>query len=224
LVWRERGVEIRGPLGVIDGLSWYRPLGLATTLTPEIIAMKLDGSRQQKRELFEEILRLLDRITYYAMRGAGWPTTDRDDLVQEAFFYVLRDDAKLLRAWDPDRATLMGYLSMAAGRFIRRRLLSRSKKPRLVELGEASEGSEIGSEELFLYRAALEEIYDWIRDKGSKKDQERFFALYEHGHRPKEIAAHEGISVEAIYTWKARLNKRLRVELPHVYKLIPKGE
>lgn len=188
-------------------------------LTPEIIAKKLDGSPQERRELAREVLGHIDRAVHYALQAARHVKEPREDLVAEVMLYIYRDDARVLRNWDPTRAGLRGYLNMIGGRHVFRR---RARQPQIEPLSSEEDmaPSEGDVDAALAYRSALDEICDWVAAHGSDKDRARFEGLLVEGYTVAEMAEHEGGSTEAIYTWLSRFKRRVTQALPHLAEVL----
>lgn len=189
--------------------------------TPEIIGRMLDGSRRERRELATQIVGYVDQAVHYALRVSRHPPENRDDLVSEVLLYLYRDDAKIVRRWDPKRAGLRGYLNMVSGRYVLRR---RAGQPVVSPLAEEDPYlPEANMEDEFQYRAALEEIHDWVKTRGSDKDQARFESLLVQERPPTEVAREEGSTADSLYTWLSRFKRRAKTELPHLADLIERS-
>lgn len=191
-------------------------------LSAELIAAKLNGSKRERRELARAVLEIVHRVAHYTLRASRGPRDLRDDFVHDILLLLFRNDAKLLRAWNPERASLDGYLGMITGRYVRRRLRGRSFHDPTVHLDPADVSIEVPDIQL-AYRAALEQLYDWLHEHGSDKDRTRFVALFVDQYSPVDIARDEDVSVDAIYAWRSRLKGRLAQALPHALELIRHG-
>ena len=145
-----------------------------------------------------------------------------EDLVHEILAYLFRRNGAVLRSWDPQRASFRGYLGMIASRFVRRRLGNRLVIISLGDIGLA-EVDDADIDDLLAYRAALEEILAWLDARNGDHDRERFNALFIDGRSAADIAAGEGVTADAIYTWKSRLRGRIAKAFPHVVELLRSG-
>jgi DNA-directed RNA polymerase specialized sigma24 family protein len=189
----------------------------APSLSPAVIAEHLEGDRGQRRLLAEHLLEQVDRAVFHALRHHPGSLARKDDLVSELLLYLYRNDARVLRQWDPTRAGLKGYVSMVAGRFVRRKLAT-ERDPAVLDEAEADPPylPGIDPEAELVYRAALEQLSGYLHDHGSPKDLSRFRAMYVDGRAPSDVARGEGTSVEALHTWASRLKRRLQKALPQV--------
>ena len=201
-----------------------------SSLSPRLVVRMLDGDRLQRRRLAKLLLAHLDVAVFHVLRDHPHAWSRKDDLVADVMIYLYRNDAKILRAWDPDRAALKGYISMIATRFVRRHL---AKQPIVVPLDDERPSSSRASapapapasapasaEVEIEYRSALARLHDHLRTHGSAKDQARFRAMFVQGRSPAEVAADEGATVDAIHTWASRLKRRLLRALPEVAALV----
>jgi DNA-directed RNA polymerase specialized sigma24 family protein len=185
--------------------------------SPAAIAEHLAGDRGQQRRLAELLLAHVDHAVFHTLRDYPASLPRKDDLVSELLIYLYRNDARVLRQWDPSRAALKGYLSMLAGRFVRRKLASERPAAPLREverdppyLPDADPVAELA------YREALERLAGYLHDHGSPKDLARFRAMFVDGQAPSEVARGEGTSVQALHTWASRLKRRLHKALPQI--------
>jgi DNA-directed RNA polymerase specialized sigma24 family protein len=185
--------------------------------SPAAIAEHLTGDRGQQRRLAELVLGYVDHAVFHTLRDYPASLPRKDDLVSELVIYLYRNDARVLRQWDPSRAALKGYLSMVAGRFVRRKLAS-ERPP--VSLGEVERDPpylpDADPDTELAYRAALEQLAGYLSDHGSPKDRARFRAMFVDGRAPSEVARSEGTSVQALHTWASRLKRRLQQALPEI--------
>ena len=187
-------------------------------LTPTIVQRKLGGSRRERTELAREVLKSVDRTVHYTLRVLPMIAASREDLVNDVMAYLYRDDAKMLRNWDPKRATFGGYLNMVARRFVLRK--TGQPAPFMLPDDELPYLASQSMEKRLAYRIALEEILDWVRHATSPKDRARFARLFMDEQTPAEAAKAENASVEAIYTWMSRFKQRIKEGFPHLAALI----
>lgn len=188
-------------------------------LSPALLLELLDGNERQRRHLATLLLEHFDVSVFYALRNHPAALPRKDDFVSELMLYLYREDAKILRRWDPGRAGLKGYLNMIAGRFVRRGLATRPTPVALVEETLGSPYLPSADQELEMaYRVALSQLHDHLRDHGSVKDRSRFRALFIQGRSPAQVAKDEGASVEALHTWASRLKRRLQQAFPQIAK------
>lgn len=189
-------------------------------LSPESLAVLIDGDARQQRQLARLLLEHLDKAVYHALRDKSARDARKQDIVADLLVYLYRRDAKVLRDWDPKRAGLRGYLDMVAGRFARRQLIGRPGTAALAEeqLGPPYlPGADLETE--LEYRDGLAQVEAFLDQHGSPKDHARFHARFVQGRSPAEVAEDEGTSVEALHTWASRLKKRVQHALPELFEL-----
>ncbi len=63
---------------------------------------------------WDRFVRRYAGLVLSAVRGAARPGTELDDLVQEVFTRLCKDDFRLLKAYDPTRAGLSTWLTIVA--------------------------------------------------------------------------------------------------------------
>ncbi|MCA9651702.1 MAG: sigma-70 family RNA polymerase sigma factor [Myxococcales bacterium] len=182
----------------------------------------LDASERERRELHQQVVEAVHRTTHFTLLACQGPPSMVEDLVHEILAYLFRRNGAVLRSWDPQRASFRGYLGMIASRFVRRRLGNRLVIISLGDIGLA-EVDDADIDDLLAYRAALEEILAWLDARNGDHDRERFNALFIDGRSAADIAAGEGVTADAIYTWKSRLRGRIAKAFPHVVELLRSG-
>lgn len=189
-------------------------------LDPKVLVEHLDGPPLARRRLAEHVLTLVDRSVFLTLRDQPHARSRKDDLVSEVIVYLYRNDARVLRQWDPSRAALKGYLNMIASRLVHRALAAERASLPLEELGPEAEAARGDLEAELAYRAGLERLVDYLHDHGSAKDLSRFRALFVDGKSPAEVARDEGASVPALHTWASRLRGMLHAALPQLVEAL----
>ena len=134
------------------------------------------------------------------------------DLVDEFFLFLLADDWKRLRSFDPDKASLNTWISTVSFRFFRDYKRSKIDLNGLITISdkwEAFRGDWMESVEAGLamdIRSAIDEI---------KSDRDRKIAekLFIEDEEYEAIAEEFGLTVDYVYTVKNRIVKQLRGSL-----------
>lgn len=134
------------------------------------------------------------------------------DLVDEFFLFLLEDDWKRLRSFDPDKASLNTWISTVSFRFFRDYKRSKIDLNGLITISdkwEAFRGDWMESVEAGLVmdiKAAIAEI---------KSDRDRNIAeeLFIQDREYEAVAEEFGLSVDYVYTVKNRIVKQLRSSL-----------
>lgn len=134
------------------------------------------------------------------------------DLVDEFFLFLLEDDWKRLRSFDPEKASLSTWISTVSFRFFRDYKRSKIDLNGLVTISDQWEtfrGDWMESVEAGLamdIKAAIDEI---------KNDRDRKIAekLLVEDKEYEAVAEEFGLSVDYVYTVKNRIIKQLRGSL-----------
>jgi RNA polymerase sigma-70 factor, ECF subfamily len=150
---------------------------------------------------------------YYVEVG----TDTVEDLFQEFFLALLRDDLKKLRQFKGNRGcSLASWLRVVAARLTIDAL--RKHAPSEVELAEALSA---GFVDLYI-SVPEEEVYESLAGAlQTLSPRDRFFLdlYYRQGLPPEEIAAVLETSVNAVYTQKSRILVKLREALKKIGRL-----
>jgi DNA-directed RNA polymerase specialized sigma24 family protein len=138
---------------------------------------------------------------------------DVEDLVQEVFVKLFENDAKALRAWDPARGPLGGFVALLADHHVFSAFRSGKRRPWTqdmvpLEEDDAPPTSQACSpESRALSQEALDGLLDRMREELSPKGFDVFLRLYVHG-QAIDVAARElDMTVDALYVWRTRLSR-----------------
>lgn len=187
-------------------------------LTPDEIARMHGGTRRQRRELARQVQVIVEKAVSKLVRRSS---PEFYDSVADQLEKLFDDDARLLRRWDPQRATLKYYITLIVTRSLWRKLQRPVVLQAFDDLGLPYPGD--GHEHIeavLVYRAALEELLEWLYHHGTDSDTSRFEALFLEGCSTKELARREDLSVDAIYAWVSRFRRRAAKALPHTMVLL----
>jgi RNA polymerase sigma-70 factor (ECF subfamily) len=134
------------------------------------------------------------------------------DVVQDVYVALFEDDAKVLRAWDPERgASLANFIGLIAERTAATMLRTKKTDPYRdspedweqleARLDSASfEGGVVSRD----FGARLLEL---LRAELSPRGMELFLRLFVEGEDPASVAAALEMNRDAVYAWKSRLQK-----------------
>ncbi|MEM6992988.1 MAG: hypothetical protein AAF721_20900 [Myxococcota bacterium] len=146
-------------------------------------------------------------------RGPG-PTRaqERDDLVQEVFRYLLDNDARPLRLWDPERAggrTLKSWVGLIAGRHAGR-LAARRRNREARETGEAEvEESDASLTDTLVQRDLLAKLLDRLERDLTAEELALFEAVFVEVRVASEVAAELGVAPNTIHKRCQRLRTKV---------------
>lgn len=149
-----------------------------------------------------------------SQRGAADLRTTLEDIVQEVFVELFRDDGRVLRAWSPERGlTLKSFVGLVAEQRVAALFRSRRRNPWADELSideegcELAEPGEVGPEARMLSRQALERLLDEVRARLTPMGLELFFALIVREESTASVCARTNMSVHAVHAWSSRLRR-----------------
>ncbi len=134
------------------------------------------------------------------------------DTTQDVFLHLFDRDAYVLRSWDPERGlSLDNFVGLVAERVCASRLRTKKTDPfrdtptelEALEsaLGEGQMESQIVSRDLG------EALLILLRSELSPKGLDLFYRIFLEDQDVEQIVADTGLSRDAVYTWKARLQK-----------------
>jgi RNA polymerase sigma factor (sigma-70 family) len=149
------------------------------------------------------------------------------DMTQAVFVSLFEDDAKALRAWDPDRgAPLESFVSLLAHRQVisilrRGRTSPWPDEPTEAERLERLTPTELGPESVIASREHLTVLLDRIREELSPLGLELFQRLIVDEEPLAEIAAKVQKSEQALYQWRSRLLRQIRILSSEILNAAP---
>jgi hypothetical protein len=156
-------------------------------------------------------------------RGRGRDARQElEDMTQEVLCLLFRDDARILRAWDPARGlSLLNFIGLVAEREAARILSSDRRSPWALEPTEEgalerAAGTTEGLEPLVASRQIIDLMYQRLVRDLSPKAIELFRLLVVEEHPVEEVIAFTGLEAGVLYTWRSRLLKRARLLLDEI--------
>ncbi|MCB9727282.1 MAG: sigma-70 family RNA polymerase sigma factor [Deltaproteobacteria bacterium] len=142
-----------------------------------------------------------------------------EDMVQDVFYELFRDDGKRLRGWDPKRGlSLANYVGMVAEQRVLANLRSGRRSPWTEDPSEAEalDGGDVGSrrvtgpsERVVSARERLDLVLDRMRASVSDQGYRIFEMLFVEQRDVEEVCEEMGLQAGAVYTWRSRLRKRV---------------
>lgn len=161
------------------------------------------------------------RVLKGLARRRGGPQAGRsieaeaEDITQEVLLALFDDDGRALRAWDPARAPLGGFVALIADHQVFSIFRSGKRRPWSDDLVALEEPDELVTGGVSPERAAssaeeLDALLDALRAELTPKGFDLFLRLYVHEQPTEEIARDLGMTADAIYAWKSRLGKHVR--------------
>lgn len=140
-----------------------------------------------------------------------------EDLVQEVFLALFADDAKALRAWEPERGlSLQNFVGLIAERQVIAVLRSGRRSPWTEDPTEDEELARsgtptVGPELRVASRELLQRLLERLKLALSPKGMHVFTLLFVLDRSVAEVRQETGMSDAAIYAWRSRLCKTVRV-------------
>lgn len=134
------------------------------------------------------------------------------DLVDEFFMFLLEDDWRRLKSFDPDKASLSTWISTVSFRFFRDYKRSKIDLNGLITISDQWEtfrGDWMESVEAGIMMD-INQAIDGIK---SDRDQEIAKRLFIEDNEYEAVAEEFGLNVDYVYTIKNRIVKQLRTSL-----------
>lgn len=164
--------------------------------------------------LVEELGPLLLAIAHHFSRVLKLPSDIEMELVLDTFAGLVRNDAFLLRQWNPERGTLKRYVSTVARnlmidrlRRLRREVPAETRLPVVVKDAMDSEARVKPEPEM---KELADMALAFLRNLCTEEEWRLLELTVLEEHSAKEVAADMGVSVDAVYQRKHRLLERLR--------------
>jgi RNA polymerase sigma factor (sigma-70 family) len=222
---RKRYVELGG------GILWSQPNGKIcsrsaerTVPTPERSAAELivlcleAGSASAWREFVARFQPLIASVILRSIRRYGESNPSlADDLVQETFLRLCKDDSKALRQFEQRHEdAIFGYLKVVAASVTMDHFRSLgAQKRRGDRLAESEEAIDLhvstpANAEQSLMLREIDQCIERVSD--SKRDQTIFWLYYQQGFTAKDIAQlpNIGLTAKGIESCIYRLTKAVR--------------
>lgn len=137
------------------------------------------------------------------------------DLVQEVFIAILEDDAKVLRAWSPERGlSLPNFIGLIAEREVSSILRSGRRNPYTDRPEEISnldrEDLAASADAELMSRELVVALLDRMRDALSPLGLQLFELLVVSEESVESVCATMQMKPDAVYAWRSRLSKMLK--------------
>jgi RNA polymerase sigma-70 factor (ECF subfamily) len=138
------------------------------------------------------------------------------DITQAVFVHLFADDWRALLQWEPSRGhTLQGFVALVARNVTIATLRTRRRnpfheEPVSPEVFDERAASGSGPESSAISRQAAAQIARLVTDGLTGRGKEMFRLLILEDRPVDEICAHTGMTADAVYQWRNRLNRKLR--------------
>jgi DNA-directed RNA polymerase specialized sigma24 family protein len=143
---------------------------------------------------------------------------DLFDIVQDAFVTLFENDAKVLRAWAPERGlSLANFVGLIAERTCANRLRTHKTNPYrdfpedLVDLEARLESTSFEGE--VLSRDLVLQLLELLRAELSPRGLDLFYRLFIDGAETNEVCAELHLNRDVVYAWKSRLQRLVKEKI-----------
>jgi RNA polymerase sigma-70 factor (ECF subfamily) len=139
---------------------------------------------------------------------------EAEDLVQEVFLALFDDDARILRAWKPERGPFGHFVALIADHQVSSIFRSGRRRPwsdnvALLADPETDDGAPT-ADAWVASREELAFVLDGVRAAVSAKGWDVFVRLYVENQPVEVVAKALNLRLDAIYAWRTRLSKLAR--------------
>ena len=207
-------------------------MGASFGHSPEqMLDRALGGDRGALSDLLDRLTPVVQACVARALlsRAAGRGRDVRqevEDMVQEVFVRLLVDDAKALRAWDPERGlSLKNFVALLAGRHVASIMRARRRNPwseqpvedpalHALAQDRCDGGQDV--EQQVLTHEMLEYLLLRLEEELSPLGYQLFELLFVKEREVTEVCQALNMTPNAVYAWRSRLIKlsqRLKEEV-----------
>jgi RNA polymerase sigma factor (sigma-70 family) len=161
------------------------------------IVAALAGDPRAQRELTDLLDPIIRKAVACACAGRHRPC-DQDDIVQNVWLRLLRDDGRGLRAFDPERGSAAAYLKSIARHVAADARIKRKDEIMEVEVIDARPAPQPDVETRMVARDRAEKIREMVKARLPARTQS-VFVLVSAEEAPKDIAATLGIKSQVVH-------------------------
>jgi RNA polymerase sigma-70 factor (ECF subfamily) len=206
----------------VPDTAWPRSLERLSTPTDDrrLRDRALGGDVPATRELVGRLVPVIQARVARCLLRHGRPGARRNvreevaDLTQEVLLSLFAGSGRILATWNPDRGlSLQNFVGLVAQRQAVSLLRTRRRSPWAEEptedLGPLL--PDAGTPEARMAsKQTLEALLAWLEDTLSPMGLELFQLLLVQDLGAAEVATRTGLSIDAVYAWRSRLEKLLR--------------
>lgn len=190
-------------------------------LTREDVQRALESDRNALTKLVNELIPVIRVEVGVALlrrarsRGRD-PRQDLDDFSQSILLYLLNNDGKLLRQWDPERGrSLASFVRLIARQRVSRTLQGHKGNPWSDEPTELADFEKLSPEptrddQILESRDQLRVLMEQLRARLSERGLLLFQMIYVEQRSIAEVAKTVGMSRGALDAWNSRTRKLAR--------------
>jgi RNA polymerase sigma-70 factor, ECF subfamily len=139
-----------------------------------------------------------------------------EDLCQQVFVSLFANEAKALRAWDPERGLpLNAFVGLLAEREVNSVLRSQRRNPWTDDPTDDQQfdtmtHDDMGPEQSAASREMLRALLGRLRESLSDRGMQIFLWLFVDGRSVDDVCAMADMNADAVYAWRSRLGKQVR--------------
>jgi RNA polymerase sigma-70 factor (ECF subfamily) len=191
-------------------------------LTEALVCRALSGERAAVTILVAELMPVVQaRVGRALLRRAKsanrYAARSRvQDLTQDVFVELFRDDGRLLRMWDAARGlSLRSFVGLVAEQRVLGVLRSRKRSPWTEDPSEdevlhGRPAHDAGPEVLLLSRESLTIVLDIVRAELTPLGMSMFEQLVVNQDDAAEVCGRTGMTPASVHAWHSRIRKLLR--------------
>lgn len=190
-----------------------------------LLADGLTGTREQLHQLVRYLTPVIQARVARALLSGTRGVARRnireevEDLTQDVYGALFDRDAKVLRAWDPERGlSLLNFVGLVARRRANATLATKKRNP------WSEEPMESGTVERILPQVAqadraleakqiLQIAFTDVAATQSERGKRMLVLMFQNQLSNEEIQLETALSIDAIYQWRSRLTKQLRTRI-----------
>ncbi|MCA9622084.1 MAG: sigma-70 family RNA polymerase sigma factor [Myxococcales bacterium] len=188
----------------------------------------LEGDEAARRALVTRLLpvvrvRIARALARLPRPGRGGGLQEiLEDLTQDVFEHLLREDGRVLRGWDAERGlSLENFVGLIAEQRVAAALRTKCRNPWLEEPTDAPALDAIlpttaASDQRLAARQVLKQVVARMDAGLSEKGQLLFRRLFLEEEPAADVAEELGMTPAAVHAWSSRLRRRLREVLAEV--------
>lgn len=191
----------------------------------ELVEAALSGDRRAVGRLVQRLMPIVRAMTRRVLQRGGRRIGphDGDDLVQEVWMSLLRDDGRMLRRYDPSRgASFESYVALIArteaGKVLRAERAQ--KRGGDVEFGALDDAGGISGgpdpEAAALGRSMQADLDRHLRANLPARGQLVLKLVYGDGLSAPDAARTMGVKTQVIYNWQHKIRGLIRERLAEV--------
>jgi len=217
-------VRVHCSLGGVNAPKTAFVVACRLRVTPEDVCQALTGDRSALRKLVDEIVPVVRvevgvALTRRAARSRRDPRQEVGDFTQEVLVYLLKDQGKLLRTWDPERGrSLKSFVRLLTRQRVSRILQGFRGNPWSQDPTEPSDfdtagvGAEprVGQVKQIESREDLRMLLERLRARLNERGLFLFQLIYVEQRPISEVCVELGMSRSAVDAWKSRVRKQVR--------------